>query len=229
VSFRATGSLDEQIAEYLGRQIITGELRPGQRIKEARIAEELGVSRGPVREAFHILERRRLIKRLPRRGATVADMSRSYVDSLYDILIELYTLTARRAAEHRTKQDLVRIRRALNRIRQCADKGDVSGYNDAIFEFSTVGVGAAKSPLLAQMLSDLEPFTRRTQFASLSQRAADLKKNVTFFEEAVKFLEDGDAENCSRTIRAYAQNEKVFALGLLKNQKMPAVGGNHYE
>lgn len=224
--FKAPDGLNEYIAEYLSRKIIRGELKPKQRIKEAKIAQELRVSRGPIREAFHILERKSLVKRLPRRGARVTDISRSYIDSLYDILIELYALAARKAAENRTKQDLVHIHRALKKIRQCAAKGDVIGYYDAIFQFSAVGVAAGKSPLLVQMLANLEPITRRSQFASLSRRAGDLKKNVTFFEDAVKYVEERDAEGCSETIRAYAQNEKNFALSAFKNKKLNSVSND---
>jgi len=218
VAFRAVNGLNEQIAEYLSQQIIRGELKPGQRIKEAKVAEELGVSRGPIREALHILERKRLVRRLPRRGARVTDVSRSYVDSLYDLLIELYALTARRAAEHRTKQDLGSLRRALKKMRECAERGDVSKYYDAIFEFATAGLVAANSPVLAQIVSDLEPSTRRIQFASLSRRAGELRKTVAFFEDAFRCAEDRDAEGCSRIIRAYALNEKEYALRIWMNQ-----------
>ena len=210
--FKASGNLDEQIADYLTAQIIRRELAPGQRIPESTLALELGVSRGPVREALRKLEPKGLVKLIPRRGARVTDLSPSYVDSLYDILIELYTLTARLAAQNRTKKDLVDFRRALRQIQDCAASGDVVAYYGAIFVFAGVGLRAAKNPLLEQLLRDFEPSTRRVQFASLARRADDLKKNVVFFEDAVRHVEERDAEIAAATIRTYAQNEKAFAL-----------------
>ena len=71
MAFKAPDSLAEQIAQHLGDRIISGELKPGDRIQELRIANELNVSRGSVREAFLILDRRFLLDIVPRKGAMV--------------------------------------------------------------------------------------------------------------------------------------------------------------
>ena len=65
-------SLSEQIAKHISEQIIRGELVEGERIQELRIASELDVSRGSVREALLLLERTQLIEIFPRRGAIVS-------------------------------------------------------------------------------------------------------------------------------------------------------------
>ena len=85
MSFLAPESLSEQIAKYLAASIIQGKLRPGERIQEARVVNELSVSRGSVREALLILERRYLINILPRRGAVVAELTPDKVTQLYDL------------------------------------------------------------------------------------------------------------------------------------------------
>jgi DNA-binding GntR family transcriptional regulator len=72
-------SLSEQIAKYISEQIISGELVEGERIQELRIAKELDVSRGSVREALLLLERTYLIEIFPRRGAIVSEMSAQQV------------------------------------------------------------------------------------------------------------------------------------------------------
>jgi len=216
VEFKPWDNLDEQIAEHISSLIIKGELTPGERIREAKLAEDLGVSRGPIREALRILEGRRLVKLIPRRGARVTELSTSSIERLYDVLVELLTLTARKAAENRTKEDLARIRRALRKIETCAGKGDTSGYYDAIFEFFVASLIAAKNPLLSRLLRDLEPSTRRIQYASLARRKEDLKSNVLYFEQATKYIEDRNSETASQSIRKYAQNEKVSAVNNTK-------------
>jgi DNA-binding GntR family transcriptional regulator len=148
-------------------------------------------------------------------------MSASYAASLYDIIVELYGLAARKAAENRSNKDLQGIRHALRRIKDCADRGDVPGYNDAIFKLALVGEKAAKNPLLEQMLSDLEPVTRRVQFASLRHRAEDLKKSVAFFERFVQYTEAKDGDMACQTIRAYTENERELAL---RNRRATSVG-----
>jgi DNA-binding GntR family transcriptional regulator len=212
MEFRPSNNLSEQIADYLGTLIIKRELKPGERIKEAKLAQELGVSRGPVREALHILESKRLVEILPRRGARVTQMSPAYAEWLYDIIVELYGLAARKAAENRTSKDLVQMRQALKRIKDCAERGDVPGYYDAIFRLALAGERAARNPLLEQMLSDLEPVTRRVQYASLRYRAEDIKKSVIFFEKFVRFAEAKDGEKACQIIRAYTENERELAL-----------------
>jgi len=216
VEFKPWDNLDEQIAEHISSLIIKGELTPGERIREAKLAEDLGVSRGPIREALRILEGKRLVKLIPRRGARVTELSTSSIERLYDVLVELLTLTARKAAENRTKEDLARIRRALRKIETCAGKGDTSGYYDAIFEFFVASLIAAKNPLLSRLLRDLEPSTRRIQYASLARRKEDLKSNVLYFEQATKYIEDRNSETASQSIRKYAQNEKVSAVNNTK-------------
>ena len=221
MDFKPSNNLCAQIAEYLSTQIIKGELKSGERIKEAKLAQELGVSRGPIREALYILERKRLVEMRPRRGARVTQMSASYATSLYDIIVELYGLAARKAAENRSSKDLQGIRHALKVIKDCANGGDVPAYYDAIFQLALAGERSAKNPLLEQMLSDLEPITRRVQFASLRHRTEDLKKSVAFFERFVQYTEAKDGEMACQTIRAYTENERELAL---RNRRSTPVG-----
>lgn len=221
MDFKPSNNLCAQIAEYLSTQIIKGELKSGERIKEAKLAQELGVSRGPIREALHVLEKQRLVDMTPRRGARVTQMSASHAASLYDIIVELYGLAARKAAENRSSKDLQEIRHAFRRIKDCASRGDVPAYYDAIFRLALVGEKAAKNPLLEQMLGDLEPVTRRVQFASLRHRAEDLKKSVAFFERFLQSVEEKDGEVACQAIRAYTQNERALALS---NRRTPSIG-----
>jgi DNA-binding GntR family transcriptional regulator len=74
------------------------------------------------------------------------------------------------------------------------------------------GQQAARNPLLDQIPKDLEPSTRRAQFASLSLRTEDLKQNVAFFEHAARYVEEQNGEMASQIICACVQNEKEFAL-----------------
>ena len=71
------------------------------------------------------------------------------------------------------------------------------------------------------MLSDLEPVTRRVQFASLRHRAEDLKKSVGFFERFVQYTEAKDGEMACQTIRAYTENERELAL---RSRRATSVG-----
>ena len=222
MAFKASENLAEQIAQYVAEKIIQLELKPGERVLETKISEEFGVSRGPVREALRILEKNRLVELIPRRGARVTEMSAAYIEWLYDILEELYALTARKFIENSSEKDRRMLQGALEMIEESAEKGDITEYFNAIFEYALAGLKGAKNPLLEQMLIDLWPSNRRVQFASLSLRAEDLKKNAVFFQQATRYAEDGNTGKVSQTIRDYARNEKALALKMLNKKSVKA-------
>ena len=87
--FKAPDSLAEQIAHHLAERIIRGELQARERIQELKVTQALNVSRGSVREALLILERRHLVVIPPRRGAQVAELTPDNVKSLYALVMEL--------------------------------------------------------------------------------------------------------------------------------------------
>ncbi len=215
--FKVSKNLSEQIAGYLRVQIIRGELAAGERILEAKLAESMEVSRGPIREALRILEKTRLIELTPRRGARVTSMSLIDIESLYDVLTELYVLVGRKAAENRDPEDLERITDAVRRAEAFASAGDPAGYYDSIFDFAEAIRKASRNALADQILEDLEPATRRTQFATLSDRVDDLARNVVFFQQAAHHIEKGNRDKAAQTLREYAQNEKEFALRMQRN------------
>ena len=94
------GRKDASVADYLSAAILTGRFVPGQRLVEAELTTDLGVSRGPVREAFRRLSAEGLIEIVPNRGAMVRRLSVVEALELFEIRTELEALAARRAAEN---------------------------------------------------------------------------------------------------------------------------------
>src|ERR687884_101601 len=95
-------ALSRRIVDQLKRVIIAGELRPGDRVLETDLAEQLGVSRGPVREAFRQLEQEGLLVSYPHRGTFVATVPDEEIDEVYALRAHLEAYAARRVvAEHR--------------------------------------------------------------------------------------------------------------------------------
>src|SRR5690554_5522946 len=104
--FQAPESLSEQIAQHIGQRIVIRDLKPGERIQELKVAGELNVSRGSVREALLILERRHLVEIYPRRGAVVSDLTPASVNALYDIYIDLLCMLGRKVLERWSGDEL---------------------------------------------------------------------------------------------------------------------------
>jgi len=99
-------SLSRLIAEKITEQIITGELRPGDKIVESTYAREFGTSRAPIREALYLLMIEGLVVRIPRRGTLVKGYSEQEIYDILEIRMMLETLAVRRIAEFGTN-DLI--------------------------------------------------------------------------------------------------------------------------
>jgi DNA-binding GntR family transcriptional regulator len=102
--------------ELIRQAIIDGRLKPGQRLKEERLAHELGVSRTPVREALLVLQAEGLLESTPNRGAVVRSYEAHDLDDFYQLRALLEGHAARRAAGRISRNDLKRLRRSCERF-----------------------------------------------------------------------------------------------------------------
>lgn len=221
MTFAPKETLAIQIAQYVSDKIIRSELKAGEKIQEERLAEELGVSRSPVREALRILEKDRLVEVVPRHGARVTEMSATFIESLFDILGELYALGARRFAERSTEDDRKSLRAAQEQLNQAAEEGDILGYYRAFLEYSRAGLQGSKNPLLEEMLLGyLDASMRRAEYEAVSIQVGNLKKNADFFKRITKYAaREGNGEMAAKAARAFFDHEKEYVLKNVKEKQ----------
>lgn len=110
--------------EALREAILLRRLRPGQRIVEAEIARQMGISRGPIREAVRQLEQEDLVEYHPRRGVVVKRLTREAVQDTYAVRAELDGFAARLAAASITDEDLAQLDSLIATMQRLADTGD---------------------------------------------------------------------------------------------------------
>jgi DNA-binding GntR family transcriptional regulator len=118
-------TLREVVADEIRQMIIAGDLAPGERLYEDRLAEQLGVSRNPVREALRALEGTGLVEVLPRRGAYVSRLEPGRARQLLELRQVLEAYAAELAARHRTGTDLAGMRACIEAGRQATADNDV--------------------------------------------------------------------------------------------------------
>ena len=111
----AHSSLHDQVVAELRQAILSGRLKPGERLVEGRLADELGVSRNPVREAIRVLASEGLIEVTARRGAAVATMTEQEARETIELRALLEGQNARLAARRQDKEIIKRIEAALNK------------------------------------------------------------------------------------------------------------------
>lgn len=122
---RSHRTLREVVADEIRAMIMRGELKPGERLFEDRLAERLGVSRNPVREAIRALEGTGLVEVLPRRGAYVSQLDDERTHQLLELRAVLEGFAAQQAALHRTPEDLERLRDLVEEGRRASKENDV--------------------------------------------------------------------------------------------------------
>jgi DNA-binding GntR family transcriptional regulator len=116
-------SLSEEVVVSLRDAILSGKLGPGQRLREELLASSMNVSRGPVREAIQQLEREGLVLMSPRRGATVARLSRDDLDEVYSLRRVLERLAVQEAIRKADASHLATMQGVVDEMSKCVEHG----------------------------------------------------------------------------------------------------------
>jgi len=121
-------NLSAQVYQTIKKAIMDNTLKPGEPLLERQLAESLGVSRTPVREAFKLLAMDGLVKLVPNREAEVADISIMDVKEIIQIRSRLETLAARLCTDNATADDIDRVEDRIAAMEGCLDRSDYLGY-----------------------------------------------------------------------------------------------------
>ncbi|HEX5380809.1 GntR family transcriptional regulator [Acinetobacter tibetensis] len=175
-------SLSEQIAKHISEQIISGELVEGERIQELRIAKELDVSRGSVREALLLLERTHLIQIFPRRGAIVSEMSAQQVRALFDSCAMLSGQIVQRIAETWRQHEAEQFQRLMEQIQEECRQGHTEKFYDLIFQYLARQQDMVANPYLMNFYQELLPSMRRSYFLTLNTSRRELQESFELFK-----------------------------------------------
>jgi DNA-binding GntR family transcriptional regulator len=219
MSFRASESLSEQIAQHLAQQIVTGDLVEGERIQELRIAKELNVSRGSVREALLILARRRLIEIYPRRGAVVSEMSAQQVRGLYEVVSMLLQLIARKAAENWRQQDMESFVSQIQRLQGLVDENDIEAFYESTFEFFRMAYRFAANPYVEEVLEDLQPAIRRSYYLALHTDRRELEEAFSFLKGVVDSVLLRKGDQAASLVEDFCVHQRNLVLDSLMRVK----------
>ncbi len=175
-------SLSEQIAKHISEQIITGELVEGERIQEIRIAKELDVSRGSVREALLLLERTHLIEIYPRRGAIVAEMSAQQVKALFDTTVLHLGYMVQRISETWRANEAEELQQLIVQLESYVAMGDTEKFYDRIFQYLAHQHAMVSNPYLMAFYKALLPSLRRSYFLTLNTSRRELQESYALFK-----------------------------------------------
>jgi DNA-binding GntR family transcriptional regulator len=153
--------LREQVKDILLHRIVSGDLKPGERLVETRIANELGTSQAPVREALRDLELLRLVESEPFRGARVRGFGEAELIEVYPVRAVLEEFAAKEATKH-LDGDVSVLEAELEAMREAARRGDMNGLVEHDIAFHRVIVESARNAVLEQCWKSLGVESRIT-------------------------------------------------------------------
>ncbi|KNX76899.1 MULTISPECIES: GntR family transcriptional regulator [Pseudomonas] len=216
MTFKAPDSLSEQIAHYLAERIIRGELAPGERIQEQKVTQALNVSRGSVREALLILERRHLVAILPRRGAHVTELDENSVRSLCTLMGEFYILLGNAVAQHwRSDSDLRPFLDIQQRLKQAHAAKDIKAFVGDSFAVMRAAYPFANNPYLQETVENLQPAMSRAYYLALDQRQANMVDYLELFARLLEAVVARDLPRIREVLTAYCQRSCELVLAAL--------------
>ncbi|AAO57128.1 GntR family transcriptional regulator [Pseudomonas syringae pv. tomato] len=217
MTFKAPDSLAEQIAHHLAERIIRGELKPGERIQEQKVTQALNVSRGSVREALLILERRHLVVILPRRGAQVTVLNAHNVTSLCNLMSELYILLANAVAQRwQSEDELAPFLQSQQRLQASFEQQDVRMFVEESFNVMRAAYPFANNLYLEETVENLQPSMSRSYFLALEQRKAEMSEYLALFGDMLAAVLARDLAQIRVVLTRYCQRSCQLVLSALE-------------
>ncbi|MDF1535426.1 MAG: GntR family transcriptional regulator [bacterium] len=161
-------TLREQIVASLRDSIVKGELRSGQKLTEPELADKLGISRTPIREAFRQLESEGFLTVIPRRGAVVSSITRKEVQDFYEIKSLLEGYAARIAADRITKKDIDKLKKLNEQLEALVPGNDVEAFFRKNNEFHNTFIALCGNEKLLEIRGTLVQRFLRFRLQALS-------------------------------------------------------------
>jgi DNA-binding GntR family transcriptional regulator len=209
-------SLGQRVTDELRRSILTNRRRPGDRLIEDRLSEEMGVSRVPIREALRALAAEGLVDVQPRRGASVAEISTEVARDLVEVRATLEGLNARLAARHHEPGIVGELRQVLDEGNRAAQSRNVEDLVRLNGEFHDKLAQAGRNSILWDIMRTLRERTSLVFAANTARRA------VQDWDEHSRILAaviDGDEDLASMLATRHVRRAADAAFGAAEDNR----------
>ncbi|MBC7078104.1 MAG: GntR family transcriptional regulator, partial [Synergistales bacterium] len=194
----------EAAFEKIKEAIIKGHFKPGEKLVEQTLAQEMGVSRTPVREAIRRLEAEGFVVSIPRKGVVVSRADKEEIVQLYSIRAELEGLAARWAIENADEDDIQKLDEAISRMEEAAASGDLDGVVQSNTLFHDAIAQASKSRILCTLLKTLQDNIQRFRFQSLHLPGRP-EAALAEHKETIAAIKEKKAEEADRLLTEHLQ------------------------
>ncbi|MBO6267268.1 MAG: GntR family transcriptional regulator [Synergistaceae bacterium] len=210
--------LREVVCETLRDAVRRGILQPGERLMEIQLAEDLGVSRTPVREAIRKLEMEGYVIMMPRRGTYVADLSIRDINEVFEIRTSLESLASGLAAERIDEDELEKLQRLLVEIGAYIKSGDMESIVRTDTEFHDLLYQASRNTRLVGIISNIREQLTRFRTTSMSFPGR-LKATLEEHRKIVEAIAQGDEKAARKAAEHHMEKSEQTLLASMKSKE----------
>ena len=197
-------TLREQVLEHLREEILSSRLEPGAELSEVALANRLGVSRGPIREALGRLSVEGLVTITPRRGAIVKKLSKQEFIDAYQVREALESLATRVAVPRLASEDRAELHRMADEMRRLAEADDASAFFEVNRRFHGKLVAASGNRRLQAMHEQLLGQMGRLLLKSAELRGG-LGESAAAHEAILEAVDAGDAQRAAQLMAEHIE------------------------
>ena len=210
--------LRDVVFNTLRQAILTGELKPGERLMEIHLADRLGVSRTPIREAIRKLELEGLVTMIPRRGAEVAQITEKSMKDVLEVRRALDALCAELACDRITDEELENLRLACDAFETAVKTKDAKKIAQADVALHDIIVRATGNQRLIQLVNNLSEQMYRYRFEYIkdfSQHERLVEEHRIIYESIV----NKDKETASEAAKTHIDNQKKAIIRQIRLER----------
>lgn len=211
--------LRDVVFNTLRQAILKGELEPGERLMEIQLAERLGVSRTPIREAIRKLELEGLVIMIPRKGAEVAKISEKNLKDVLEVRRAMEELAVELACERMSDEGLEQLSLAQAEVAKAISEGqDLTNIAEADEHYHDVIYDGTGNRRLIQLINNL----REQMYRYRIEYIKDKNKRVVLIrehEQITKALQARSVQSAKEAIREHIDNQEITVAKNLKEQE----------
>lgn len=212
-------SLREEIYDSLKKSILHGKLKGGQRLIEEQLANQVGISRTPVREAFHKLEQDDLVKRRLKGGFIVRDFTEEDVKEIFGIRIALESYAAYLAALHITPDEISTLEKKVKEAEKALKGGDEDKAVEVHTEFHDLLYHACKSKKLIEMINNFRDYFYRYRYALLHTEGG-METSIQDHLQMLEAMKKKNPRLVERLVRKHLERGKELILKEIHNGRV---------
>ncbi len=210
--------LRDVVFNTLRQAILRGELKPGERLMEIQLANKLGVSRTPIREAIRKLELEGLVLMIPRKGAEVAEITEKSLRDVLEVRRALEELAVELVCEKITEEQIQDLKDAAEEFKESLESGDITRIAEADVKFHDVIYMATDNQKLIQLLNNLREQMYRYRVEYL-KRSDFHQQLIDEHEEIIETIENGQKDRAVQVVCQHVDNQVEAVMDTIRMKK----------